>query len=318
MNKKIYFYRLNGTLEKVGDFNEDNLKSILGMKVKCIFNDETEEIGYVDYSDDFSINSIQLWTLKDFDSKHPYDVYDQIFKKVDLTKVKTILAIICSNPRWGTVPSNEFELDKKTYSYVYVEYLDSIGEKLYCYRTNINDLKKGDYVLVERCNEEVYGKVITIKEYALKDLPYPLEKIKFIIKKANVIFSYSLKDAWYKDLASIVIIDEKENNILVSNNFLEEFFIQTISDDDITKIKDIINNEELLNIDVLPPTPVWDGTFHVFNIGNKYNIRTNNLWYWLKEENVEKQVKILLSVVNDINNILQKYSLDINLGEDIL
>lgn len=69
-----------------------------------------------------------------------------------------------------------------TYFYVYVEYMDMPGEKLYCYKSDNKNIKKGDYVSVDRAGEEVFGKVITVKEYKKEDAPYPPELTKDILE----------------------------------------------------------------------------------------------------------------------------------------
>ena len=70
----------------------------------------------------------------------------------------------------------------KRYFYVYVEYLDNPGGKLYCYKSENRKIEKGDIVLIDRNGEEVYGKVITIKEYTSDNAPYPPFLTKDIIE----------------------------------------------------------------------------------------------------------------------------------------
>lgn len=64
-------------------------------------------------------------------------------------------------------------IEDKTYFYVYVEYVDMTGDKLYCYKSENRDIKKDDIVLVDRAGEVVYGKVINTKEYTQETAPYP-------------------------------------------------------------------------------------------------------------------------------------------------
>ena len=362
MDKKICFYKLNGTMQNEVDFNEENLKGTFGMKVRCVFKDGTEKVGYSCCNDNYykngmidCISNFELWTLRDFNIDKPNMIYEQEFTPVDLTNIERIDAILHSNPRWGTPPSNTFDfkkgskekieleipefLQKGNYIYAYVEYEDDIGGKLYCYRTEDNTIKKGNRVLVKRNDEEVCAKVISVKKYNLDELPYPLEKTKSIIKKVSeyfepydeiidckhfygddVILSYTLNDAWLQFIDGFMIIDKKENNIILNDRQNSDSIRFTIPYDDIKKVKDIIkNNNELFNIKDIPMPPVLDGTEHEFYFSTKSNmisLETWNLWYWVKEKELPKEVKIILSAVNEINNVLKQYDLKIDLGED--
>lgn len=363
MNKKICFYKLNGTLKDEVAFNEENLKSTFGMKVRCVFEDGTEKIGYACCNDNYyknnmidCIGNFELWTLKNFNIDKPNMVYEQEFTSVDLTNVERIDAILHSNPRWGTIPSNKFEfakdsckskdfdipdfLQKGKYIYVYVEYEDDVGGKLYCYRTEDNTIKKGMRVLVKRNDEEVCAKVISVKKYNLDELPYPLEKTKFILKQVNehykpydeiieckhfygedVILSYTLNDAWMQFIDGFMIIDKKENNIVFNDPLNTESIKFTIPYEDIKNIKNVIkNNNEIFNIKDIPMPNVLDGTEHEFYFSTKKNMisfETWNLWYWLENLNeTTKEIKLLLTVVAEINNILKPYDLKIDLKEN--
>ena len=71
------------------------------------------------------------------------------------------------------------------YTYLSVVYCNDITRDIdnhsFYYKTDIEGIKAGDYVLVDSNGKEIKGKVVKV-EYRLKDnLPYPLEKTKDII-----------------------------------------------------------------------------------------------------------------------------------------
>ena len=73
-------------------------------------------------------------------------------------------------------------MDEKYYTYVKVVYDDDYGENEYSYKTDIEDIKEGDQVLVDRNGNEAYGTVTDVGRYPESNLPYPLEKTKDIIE----------------------------------------------------------------------------------------------------------------------------------------
>lgn len=81
--------------------------------------------------------------------------------------------------------SQKKEWDGKYYLYCQVR-LDESPRPLW-YRTNDITLKKNDYVLIPYGykNEEMMGIVVSVEEYRSDDLPFPLEKTKFIIEKCE-------------------------------------------------------------------------------------------------------------------------------------
>ena len=149
-------------------------------------------------------------------------------------------------------------LKENKYTYVYVEYEDDIGGKLYCYRTKDNAIKKGSRVLVERNDEEVCARVISVRQYNIDEIPYPLDKTKSIIEKVSehfnpdyevidckyfygddVILSYTLSGALMEFENTLMIIDKKENNIIVNDKLADSIRV-TIPYDDIKRIKNIM------------------------------------------------------------------------------
>ena len=82
---------------------------------------------------------------------------------------------------WEDYPFPDYEI---THTYCSVT-LDGNGKILY-YRTRNPELKVGDkvYVPVGRAYEKKTGKIVRMESVCGEDIPYPLEKTKFIIGKA--------------------------------------------------------------------------------------------------------------------------------------
>jgi len=219
---RIIYYKLDGTVDHTEKLIDENLGHILGMKSKFTYTDGNEIIGYASCNENYYKNGqkeympyIEVWTLENFNEDKPNDLYNQVFTKVDMDNVVKIESILHSNPRWGTTPSNKFEFTKpkrfendnqddldippflKGTKYdssndygkaklIYVEYLDSLGDRMYCY-TSTDNYDKDDIVVVPRgYNDiEVFAKVITTKLYDYNESPYPVEKLKEIHFKVD-------------------------------------------------------------------------------------------------------------------------------------
>lgn len=192
---------------------------------------------------------------------------------------------------------------------------------------------------MERNDEEVCARVISVRQYNTDEIPYPLDKMKSIIEKVSehfnpdyevidcknfygddVILSYTLSGALMEFENTLMIINKKENNIIVNDKLVDDSIRFTIPYDDIKRIKNIIkNNDKLFNIKGIPIPPVLDGSMHEFYLSTKNNIIslvTWNLWYWLEEEEMPKEVKIIISIINEINKILMQYDLKIDIGDN--
>lgn len=95
--------------------------------------------------------------------------------------------------------------ENKKYKYVYVEYDDDFGDKLYCYLDNDKNVEKGDRVLVDRAGSNATARVVNIVEYKLSEVPYPVEQTKNIIKVVDEDFEVDE----FKDYES----EEKDENM---------------------------------------------------------------------------------------------------------
>lgn len=123
---KIKYYMNNGKLEKEEELNEENLKHTNGMILKCLLFDNTEEIGYADpyrtHDNEYDgevHDYINLWIWENLDEEchqligDEINKYNQIFKKIEINKIKKIDAILYSNPRWGGQLTNKFMFYKE-------------------------------------------------------------------------------------------------------------------------------------------------------------------------------------------------------------
>lgn len=71
---------------------------------------------------------------------------------------------------------------KKLYKYVSVLYIDQFeGSKTYYYKTDIDAIKVGDFVLVDRNGYEIEARVVKVEFFSKKDVPFPLDKTKEIL-----------------------------------------------------------------------------------------------------------------------------------------
>lgn len=97
-------------------------------------------------------------------------------------EIYTINTMEQFNKKYGKVLQSK----NKEYKYIYVEYLDMIGDRLYCYKSE-DDYEIGDVVIVPRGynEEETEAKIINIKYYSEKDVPYPYKDLKEIIDYAD-------------------------------------------------------------------------------------------------------------------------------------
>lgn len=122
MENKITFYKLNGEINSEDLLNEESLRQINGMMVKCYMKSGLEEIGFADsyrtHDNDFDNlvhDYIYLCTWDNLDEeKHELigddeSKYNQTFKKVNIKDIVRIEAILHSNPRWGGRLTNSFD-----------------------------------------------------------------------------------------------------------------------------------------------------------------------------------------------------------------
>lgn len=114
--REIIFYKLNGTIKSTTVLTKETLTQCHGMKVKCHLKDGTAAVGFADvYGTNNAVHdSVYLRTYDHLDeARHeligPDDTkYDQTFHDVPLCDITKIEAILHSNPRWGTMLTNEF------------------------------------------------------------------------------------------------------------------------------------------------------------------------------------------------------------------
>ena len=79
---------------------------------------------------------------------------------------------------------NQFDIpDYYEYMFVYVRCLDDEYNNIYCYLSDLTNIRVGNYVLIEVENEEKQAIVEQIEYYSKEDAPEEISKIKRIIRK---------------------------------------------------------------------------------------------------------------------------------------
>ena len=126
--------------------------------------DNVSEFTIIYFTDDDIIDSIEL-----------YKEDDKIHFEVDDIGIY----IIAEN-----ISVKERVVDREIYTYVSVKFNET-DEKTFYYLSKINDLKIGDYVLVNARDKECIAIIDSIRKYDYDNVPYTLGKVKNIIRKAT-------------------------------------------------------------------------------------------------------------------------------------
>lgn len=135
--------------------------------------------------------------------------------------------------------------------------------------------------------------------------------------KENVLFYYSLKDAWNCSIQNILLVNKDVDNLFYVGEE-NEINKVTISKEDLNKVVDIISNSGILKIKKFKEPFVFDGYFNDFYFSNlEYSneIGTSNLSYYIDDDNAPKEAKLLISLFYEIASILKKYNIEFNLEE---
>ena len=136
--------------------------------------------------------------------------------------------------------------------------------------------------------------------------------------KDKMIFKYQLYDAWNLPLEHFVVYDLENKGLIFYSEECEESETSIeLSLDDLNKIKELLNNNQLVKIDDLPIPPIFDGFINVFEIystNKTYKIECFNLDYYLEEKTDNKDINILLDLVEKINNIVNNNYINISLS----
>lgn len=126
---QIVYYDLMGRFRTFDELTINNLKNIIGMKVRCLTKQGDVIIGYadpfrtLDKSFDFSIHGyINLWTWDNFDeTSHSLignddEKYNKSFRKVYIDDLHSVEAILYSGGSFGTMMTNQFLFFQKNRS----------------------------------------------------------------------------------------------------------------------------------------------------------------------------------------------------------
>ena len=213
---KIYYYSLDGKLQHEYDLEKSLLDNLQSLMCRVYLKNGNTVDGYTNTEDLFSKNILKLW-IQEYDTIEDWKVnYDEI-ERVDV--------LLTSHPMYGHKMMNKFEfenepkntLDKEEkHLYIYVEYIDMPNDRMYCYTSDDENIKKDDFVLVQRNKFEIPAKVINTVYYTDIEAPYPYSKLKNIIKKLpkDYIYLVDQENDFYDDedygYCSYIGINEKE------------------------------------------------------------------------------------------------------------
>ncbi len=147
-------------------------------------------------------------------------------------------------------------MKKAKYLYVFITYDDDDLKKEYTYRSEIEGIKKGDKVLIDRNGNETIGTVSRVNLYSEQSVPYPINKTKEIIKVIE-------NNGCFDDESSII----KDYNNLLLNNMFGLISIKRLMK--LNKLTNEIDNNKLFYY------PKFNTFYYKTNEG-KYNLAEYN------------------------------------------
>lgn len=121
--------------------------------------------------------------------------------------------------------------NNKKYTYVSVHYEDDeITERTYYYISDEDEIKVGDRVLVDRNGSEATGIVAKVEKFKKKNVPFPIEKTKHIIRKVDNNFKLDddLWDDFDEDEFHDLKLIEKSYDKLFLNNMYGRLSIKRL------------------------------------------------------------------------------------------
>ena len=113
--------------------------------------------------------------------------------------------------------------NNKKYTYVSVHYEDDeITERTYYYISDEDEIKVGDRVLVDRNGSEATGIVAKVEEFKKKNVPFPIEKTKHIIRKVDN--NFKLDDDFWDDFDEdefhdLKLIEKSYDKLFLNNMY---------------------------------------------------------------------------------------------------
>lgn len=224
-----------------------------------------------------------------------------------LNKTKNILEVIDYDES-DKVNKNIDDNDKVIYvSVVYDDDIvgKTVGNSFY-YKTDIDSIKIGDKVLVDRVGKETIGEVVDVEYFNKKDVPFPIYKTKDVIKimksnnesKNNELSNNKKNNVYfYTDtLDKKILIVEKNDNNLEKDIKLKDCTIIKVNN---PKIKKHILNSDVIfvvgNIDISH----YDlSKKFVVNVNNERNFGYHTAIIYLFEK--ELYIKMIKSLYNAI------------------
>ena len=155
-----------------------------------------------------------------------------------------------------------------------------------------------------------------------------ISNYKMLLNRFSIILEYFLGDALGMPKKWVIIFDKEKDNVITvdEDNSINKY---TVSSEDLKLIKECINkNDYIFTDEKVASTPILDGTTHKINVisDNRFkSIETYNLWYWYFEKDVmktdvneeeKKYTKSVIDLIDDIEEVLEKYNVYIQLEYD--
>lgn len=181
------------------------------------------------------------------------------------------------------------------------------------YKEELNIIKKEETSdkNIPKNDEDIY----------LFEKPY-IEKRAKLNNKYKILFKHELSDAWQEPINKILVLDKKENNIIITHGYFDYYKEYTIPIEDINKFKELLMNETIYKrTEVLFP-PILDGSSHQLyfsNMNDSVEIECYNIWYWNGNDKLDKikvdekvsqneidYTKTIIKIINELQKLLDK------------
>ena len=237
--KKIKIYKRNGDLQSTYELTNEELERVTGKLSKVVLTNDDSVEGYADPfrvegKDEYDgkiHDYIYLWTFKNLDEeKQIYDVKDGIeLKKVYISDIKELSAILYSHPRWGGRLTNKFSFSKKkteaqltnnkNNEQEFTEYYESIEqtERKNDISNFENTVKLKGY-LTKKPSQKILGDNIKCTRFTLA--------VKRNYKNINGIFEYDyISILCWKDLAEKAMDYDKDDFVELEGHIQTRSYI---------------------------------------------------------------------------------------------
>lgn len=181
------------------------------------------------------------------------------------------------------------------------------------YKEELNIIKK------EEASDKSFPK--SFLDFYSFEKPYRDKRAK-LNNKYKILFKHELCDAWLRPINKILVLDKKENNVIITHGYFDYYKEYTITIDDINKFKELLMNETIYKRTEVLSSPILDGSSHqlyISNLNDSIEINCYNIWYWngkniLDKINADEKIsqneidytKMIIKIINQLQSILDK------------